>query len=149
VLLNLGARPNQQPQHTRSGNTHDTVAGSPNRSGRFLKPVRPLLLELASRKQGKPVSLVWQTGQTDFVQNLPKDPKHLKSLSTSEQMKPWCNIDFLASKPFSTAHRAKPVRPVWETGQAGFCLDSREEHSPWDKLHPSTNRSPDSFHGSK
>jgi hypothetical protein len=34
------------------------------------------------------------------------------------------------SKPFSTAHRAKPVRPVWETGQTGFFLDSREEHSP-------------------
>jgi hypothetical protein len=25
---------------------------------------------------------------------------------------------------------AKPVRSVWETGQAGFGLDSREEHSP-------------------
>jgi hypothetical protein len=149
VQLNLGARANQQPQHTRSGNTHDTAAGSPNRSGRFPKPVRPLLLDLASRRQGKPVGPVWQTGQTDFVQKLPKDPKHLKSLSTSEQMKPWCNRDFLAQKPFSTAHRAKLVRPVWETGQAGFCLDSREEHSSREKLHPSTNRSPDSFHGSK
>jgi hypothetical protein len=36
-----------------------------------------------------------------------------------------------------------------ETGQAGFCLDSREEHSPWEKLHPSTNQSPDSFQESK
>jgi hypothetical protein len=62
VLLNLGARPNQQPQHTRSANTHDTAAGSPNRSGRFLKLVRPLLLDLASRRQGKPVRPVWQTG---------------------------------------------------------------------------------------
>jgi hypothetical protein len=55
VLLNLAARPNQQPQHTRSGNTHDTTAGSPNRSFWFLKPVRPLLLDLASRRQWKPV----------------------------------------------------------------------------------------------
>jgi hypothetical protein len=55
VLLNLGARSNQQPQHTRRGNTHDTAAGSPNRSGRFLKPVGPLLLDLASHRQGKPV----------------------------------------------------------------------------------------------
>jgi hypothetical protein len=149
VLLNLGARPNQQQQHTRSGNKHDKAAGSPNRSGRFLKPVRPLLLDLASHRQGKPVRPVWQTGQTDFVQNLPKDPKHLKSLSTYEQKKPWQNRDFLAQKPFSTAHRAKPVRPVWETGQAGFCLDSREEHSPREKLNTSSNRSPDSFHGSK
>jgi hypothetical protein len=98
---------------------------------------------------GKPVRLVWQTGQTDFVQKLPKDPKHLKSLSTSEQMKPWCNIDFLAQKPFSTAHRAKLVRPVWETGQADFCLDSREESSLRENLNTPSNRSPDSFHGSK
>jgi hypothetical protein len=112
VLLNLGATPDQQPQHTRSGNTQDTAAGSPNRLGWFLKPVRPLLLDLASRRQGKPVRPVRQTGQTDFVQKLPKDPKHLKSLSTSEQTKPWSSRDFLAQKPFSTAHRAKPVRPV-------------------------------------
>jgi hypothetical protein len=74
VLLNLGARPNQQPQHTRSGNTHNTAPGTPNRSGRFLKPVTLLLLDLASRRQGKPVRLVCQSGQTDFVQNLPKNP---------------------------------------------------------------------------
>jgi hypothetical protein len=67
VLMDLGARPNQQPQDTRSGNTHDTATGSPNRSDRFLKPVRPLLLDLASHRQGKPVRPVWQTGQTDFV----------------------------------------------------------------------------------
>jgi hypothetical protein len=114
-----------------------------------LKPVGPLLLDLASRRQGKPIRPSWQTGQTDFVQNLPKDPKQLKSLSTSEQKKPWRNRDFLAQKPFSTTHRAKPVRPVWETGQAGFCLDSWEEHSPQEKLNTSTNRSPDSFHESK
>jgi hypothetical protein len=53
--VNLGVRPNQQPQHTRRGNTHDTAAGSQNRSGRFLKPARPLLLQLASLRQGKPV----------------------------------------------------------------------------------------------
>jgi hypothetical protein len=59
------------------------------------------------------------------------------------------NRDFLAQKLFMIAHRAKPVRPVWETGQIGFGLDSREELNPWEKLNPSTNRSPDSFHGSK
>jgi hypothetical protein len=58
VLLNLGASPNQQPQHTRSGNTHDTAAGSSNRLGQFLKPTRLLLLDLASHRQGKPVRLV-------------------------------------------------------------------------------------------
>jgi hypothetical protein len=129
MLLNLGARPHQQSQHTRSETTNDTTAGNPNRSGRFLKPVRLLLLDLASRRQGKPVRPVRQTGQTDSVQKLPKDPKHLKSLSTYEQTKSWSSKDFLAQRSFSTAHRAKPVRPVWETGQAGFSLDSREEHS--------------------
>jgi hypothetical protein len=104
---------------THSGNTHDTTAGSPTRSGWFLKPVRPLLLDLASRRQGKPVRPVWQSGQTDFVENLPKDPEHMKSLSTSEQNKPWHNRDFLAQKPFLTAHRVKPVRPVfaWTVGK--------------------------------
>jgi hypothetical protein len=29
-----------------------------------------------------------------------------------------------------TGHRAKLVRPVWETGQTGFGLDSREELNP-------------------
>jgi hypothetical protein len=106
-------------------------------------------LDLASRRQGKPVRQVWQTDQTDFVQKLPKNPKHLKSLSTSEQKKSWHNRDFLAQKHFSTTHRAKSVKPVCETGQAGFCLDSREEHSPREKLNTSSNRSPDSFHGSK
>jgi hypothetical protein len=147
VLLNLGARPNQQSQHTRSGTTHDTTAGNPNRSGRFLKPVRPLLLDLASRRQGKPVRPVRQTGQTDFVKKLPKDPKCLKGLSTSEQTKPWSSKDFLAQRSFSTAHRAKPVRPVWETGQAGFNLDSREEHSPLVNSPKTKPRSPESLHG--
>jgi hypothetical protein len=70
-------------------------------------------LDLASRRQGKPVRPVWQFGQTDFVQDHPKDPKYLKSLSTSEQKKPWHNRDFLAQKPFSTGHRANLVRPVF------------------------------------
>jgi hypothetical protein len=43
----------------------------------------------------------------------------------------------------------KPVRPVSQTGQAGFGLDNREELNPREKLKSSTNRSPDSFHGSK
>jgi hypothetical protein len=35
-----------------------------------------------------------------------------------------------------TAHRAEPVRPVWETGQTGFGMDSREELNPREKLEP-------------
>jgi hypothetical protein len=133
--------------HTRSGTKQDTAAGSPNRSGRFLKPIRLLLLDLVSRRQGKLVTPVRQTSQTDSVQKLPKDPKHLKSLSTSEQTKPWNSKDFLAQRSFSTAHRAKPVRPVWETGQAGFSLDSREEHSPRVNSFKTKSRSLESLHG--
>jgi hypothetical protein len=142
VLLNLGTRPNQQPQHTRSGNTHDTAAVSPNRSGRFLKPVRPLRLDSGSRRQGKPVRPVWQTGQTDFVQKLPKDPKHLKSISTYEQTKPWSNRDFLTQKPFSTAHRAKPVRPVfaWTFGK-NTSRGRNSTHPPIDLPIHSTDQS--------
>jgi hypothetical protein len=96
--------------------------------------------------QGKPVKPVRQTGQTDSVQKLPEDPKHLKSLSTSEQTKPWGSKDLL-ERSFSTAHRAKPVRPVWETGQAGFSLDSREEHSPRVNSPNTKPQSPESLHG--
>jgi hypothetical protein len=81
VLLDLGASPNQQPQNTRSGSTHDTAAGSPNRSGRFLKPIKPLLLDLASHRQGKPVRPVWQTCQAGSVQKLPKNPSERKPAS--------------------------------------------------------------------
>jgi hypothetical protein len=84
------------------------------------KPVRPVSETGQTASVGLSLTQAGETGQTDSVQELPKDPKHLKSLSTSEQMKPWSSKDFLAQRPFSTAHRAKPVRPVWETGQAGL-----------------------------
>jgi hypothetical protein len=67
--------------HTQRKQTHDTAAGSPNRSGRSLKPVRPLLLDLASHRQGKPVRLIWQTGQAGSVQKLPKNPSERKAAS--------------------------------------------------------------------
>jgi hypothetical protein len=57
-------------------------------------------------------------------------------------------MDFLAQKLFTTARRAKPVKPVWETGQTGFNLDNREELNPLEKLKPSSDQSPNSFHGS-
>jgi hypothetical protein len=113
------------------------------------KPVRPVSETGQTASVGLSLTQAGETGQTDFVQKLPNDPKHLKSLSTSEQKKPWHNGDFLDQKHLSTAHRVKPARPVWETGQADFCLDSREEHSPREKLNTPFNRSPDSFHGSK
>jgi hypothetical protein len=101
------------------------------------KPVRPVSETGQTASVGLSLTQAGETGQTGlanrsdrFCPETPKDPKRLKSLSTSEQTKPWSSKDFLAQKPFSTAHRAKPVRPVWETGQAGFCLDNREEHCP-------------------
>jgi hypothetical protein len=76
VLLDLGTRPNQQPQDTCSGNTHDAAAGSPNRSSWFLKPVRPLLLDLASHRQGKPVRPVLSKNSPKTLPggNLPQEP---------------------------------------------------------------------------
>jgi hypothetical protein len=59
------------------------------------KPVRPSFRDLASHRQGKLVSLVWQTGQANFVLEIAKKifkakpaPKHLNNLSTFEQEKP-------------------------------------------------------------
>jgi hypothetical protein len=49
VLLDLGARHNQQPLETHSGKQHDPAAGNQNRSGRFVKPVKPTLWDLASQ----------------------------------------------------------------------------------------------------
>jgi hypothetical protein len=86
VLLDLGARPNQQPRDTRSGNTHNTTAGCPNRPGRFSKPGRPLLLDLALHRQGKPVRPVWQTGQAGSVQKLPKNPFNRKPASRTSPL---------------------------------------------------------------
>jgi hypothetical protein len=113
VLLSLGARPNQQPQHTRSGNTHDTAAGSPNRSGRFLKPGRPLLFNLASRRQGK-------TGQTGLAirsdqlcleppqrPKTPQEPFHFRTKEAMAQQGLPCSKTLLDS-------------PQGETGQTGL-----------------------------
>jgi hypothetical protein len=126
VLLNLGARPNQQSQHTRSETTQDTAAGSPNRSGWFLKPVRPLLLDLASRGQGKPVRPVRKPVRPILSRNSPKTPNtsnafpHLNKRShgaaktslhkdLSRQPTRWNRSDRFG----------KPVRPVlaWTVGK--------------------------------
>jgi hypothetical protein len=109
--------------HTCSGNTHDKAVGTPNRSGRFLRPVRLLLLDLASHRQGKPVRPIWQTGQAGFVQKLPKTP--LTPKTPQEPFLLWAKEaiarrDSVAQKLFMTDHRTKPIRPVWKTGQAGF-----------------------------
>jgi hypothetical protein len=130
VLLDLGTRPNQQPLDTHSGNTHNTAAGSPNRSGRFLKPVRPLLSYLASHRQGKPVRPVWQTGQADFLQ---KPPKNLSKRKLASRTSPPLNKNshgmietFLlknSSRKPTGLNRSdrfgKPVRPAlaWTVGK--------------------------------
>jgi hypothetical protein len=67
VLLNLGARPNQQPQDTHRGNTHDTAAVSPNRSGRFLKPVRPVSETSQTASVGLSLTQAGESGQTSLA----------------------------------------------------------------------------------
>jgi hypothetical protein len=127
VLLDLGASPNQQPRDTRSGNTHDTAAGSPNRSSQFLKPVRPLLLDLASQRQGKPI---WQTSQDGSVQKLPKNPSERKPASRTspplnKNSHSTAGTFFLrnSSRQPTGLNRSdwfgKPVRPVlaWTVGK--------------------------------
>jgi hypothetical protein len=111
------------------------------------KPVRLVSKTGQTASVGHSLTQAGQTGQTDSVQKLPKDPKNLKRLSTSEQTRPWSSKDFLAQRSFSTTHRAKPVRPVWETGQAGFSLDSREEYSPRVNSPKTKSQPPESLHG--
>jgi hypothetical protein len=72
VLLNLGARPNQWPIETHIRKQLKTFTSIQNRSGRFLKPVRPTFWDLASHRQRKPIRPVWQTGQAGFLQEIPK-----------------------------------------------------------------------------
>jgi hypothetical protein len=98
---------------------------------------------------GKPVRPVWQTGQTDFVQKFPKDPKphqepfHIITKEAMAQQRLPCSKTLLDSPQGETGQTGLG------NGQAGFCLDSREEHSPREKLNTPSNRSPDSFHGLK
>jgi hypothetical protein len=66
----------------------------------------------------------------------PQEPFHIRTKEATAQQRLPCSKTLLDS-------------PQGETGQTGFGLDSREEHSPRENLKPSTNRSPDSFHGSK
>jgi hypothetical protein len=65
----------------RSGNTHDMVTSTSNGSGQFMKPVRPLLLDLTTHGLGKPVKPVWQTGQDGFVQKLPQNTSDTQKTS--------------------------------------------------------------------
>jgi hypothetical protein len=118
VLLDLGARHNQQPLETHNEKQHDLAAGNQNRSGRFLKPIRPTLWDLASqlagetgqagfwnrsdRLSGTASQLEGETGQTGlanrscrFCPGTPQNtfetktsPKRLKNLSSFEQEKP-------------------------------------------------------------
>jgi hypothetical protein len=54
-----------------------------------------------------------------------------------------------SSKILLDSPQGKTGQTRWEADQAGFCLDSREEHSLWEKLNTPFNGSPDSFHRSK
>jgi hypothetical protein len=99
VLLDQGARHNQQPQDTRSRNTHDTAAGSSNRSGRFLKPVRPLLLDLASHRQGKPIrpTLSRNSPKTPLRPKTPQEPFHIWTKEAIAQQRLPCSKTLLDS----------------------------------------------------
>jgi hypothetical protein len=62
---------------------------------------------------------IWQIGQFDFVQKLPKTPLRPKLPQNSSRTSPPLNKKsnsttetFLLKKHFMIAHKAKPVRPV-------------------------------------
>jgi hypothetical protein len=84
VLLDLGARSNQQILETRSRKQLKTAAGNQNRSGRFLKPVRPTFWDLASHRQGNRLGHFCPGNAQKTIETKP-DPKHLKNPSTFEQ----------------------------------------------------------------
>jgi hypothetical protein len=95
------------------------AAGSPNRSGRFLKPVRPLLLDLASRRQGKPVRPILSRNSPK-TQNTSRAFPHLnkRSHGTTET-----SLLKNTSRQPTGRNRSdwfgKPVRPVfaWTVGK--------------------------------
>jgi hypothetical protein len=125
VLLDLRARHNQQPLETHSGKQHDLAAGKQNQSGRFLKPVRPTLWDLASQQAGG-------TSQAGFVQEPPKTPSRPKLPQNASRTSPPLNKKshsttetFLLKNPsrqptgLNRSDRfGKPVRPVLP-GQSG------------------------------
>jgi hypothetical protein len=126
VLLNLGARPNQQPQHTHSGNTHDTVAGSLNRSGRFLKPVRPLLLDLASHRQGNRSDRLGKSVRPTLSRNSPKTQNTSRAFPHLNKRSHSATETSLLKNPSRqptgrnrSGRFGKPVRPVlaWTIGK--------------------------------
>jgi hypothetical protein len=99
VLLDLGARHNQQPLETRSGKQHDLTAGNQNQSGQFLKPVRSTLWDLASQQAG-------ETGQAGFVQEIPKTPSRPKLPQNTSRTSPPLN-----KRSHSTTETLLPKNP--------------------------------------
>jgi hypothetical protein len=88
-----------------------------------MKPVKPLLMDLVSHRQGKQVRPIWQTGQTDFVQKLAKNsPKtqntsrvfpHLNKRSHSATETPLLKNPSRQPTGRNRSDRLrKPVRPV-------------------------------------
>jgi hypothetical protein len=113
------------------------------------KPVRPVSETGQTAFVGLSLTQAGETGQTGLAiwldQFCPEPPQksktlqepfHIRTKEAMAQQRLPCSKTLLDS-------------PQGETGQTGFCLDSREEHSPREKLNTSTNRSFDLFHGSK
>jgi hypothetical protein len=127
VLLNLGARPNQQPQHTRSGNTHETATGSP-------KPVRPVSETGQTASVGLSLKQAGETGQTGLANRsdqlcpetpqrpkTPQEPFHIWTKEAIAQQRLPCSKN--PSRQPTGRKRSdrfgKPVRPVsaWTVGK--------------------------------
>jgi hypothetical protein len=98
-----------------------------------LKPVRPVSKIGQTTSVGLSLSTDRGNRSDRFCPEPPQNtletrtaPKCLKNLSSFKQEKPKHERDLPAQKPFTTAHMAKPVKPVWETGQASFAWTVRK-----------------------
>jgi hypothetical protein len=74
---------------------HDPAAGNQNQSGRFLKPVKLTLYDIASQQAGETDQASMANHSGRFYLGNPQNtsraktaPKHLKNLSSFEQEKP-------------------------------------------------------------
>jgi hypothetical protein len=113
------------------------------------KLIRPVSETGQTASVGLSLTRAGETGQTGLAirsdRLCPEPPQRPK---TPQEPFPFRTKEAMAQQRLPCS-KTLLDSPQGETGQTGFCLDSREEHSPREKLNTTSNRSPDSFHESK
>jgi hypothetical protein len=142
VLLNLGARPNRQPldntqwKTTRAPAARKKPFRSVTETGQTASVRLSLSIGRGNRSDHRP-------GR--FCPELPKNPSKRKPASRTSP--PLNKNSHNTTKTFLPRNSSR--QPTWLNRSDQFCLDSREEHNPQEKLKTPSDRSPNSFHGSK